>query len=515
MSEAPRLSHTLQSRHVAMISLGGIIGAGLFVGSSAAIASIGPAVILCYILAGILILFSMRMLGELAVANPGIGFFTDYARKVLGHPFGFVGGWLYWYFWMIVVAVEAIAGAIIIAQWIAAPVWLIGLVLLACLTGVNLMSARSYGEFEFWFSSIKVAAIIAFILVTGSYVLGLMPGHGMDFSALTAFGGFAPHGALSVLAGVATVIFSLTGAEITTVAAAESKEPVKAIAAMSTTLTVRVVLFYVLSIFFIVAAVNWTTIKSGHSPFVAALDQIGIPGVALAMNIIVLTAVLSCLNSGLYVTSRALFALAAQGDAPESPDRAQQAQCAGPRHLAGTVFGYGAMMASIFLPATGLFTFLVNASGTAMLFLYAMICIAQIRYRNGLSPEAAGKLPIKMWLFPGLSYFAVLGIGSVLVAMGMIPDLQSQLTTTLLLILALLVIYFSFAGAAMWRRKRARPDSLRPRRKSSWSKTTARAGSPIGRRATIRASPTATASALRNISMPCSAFWCRKGPAMC
>ena len=167
MSKVPQLSHTLQSRHVAMISLGGIIGAGLFVGSSAAIASIGPAVIVCYILAGILILCSMRMLGELAVANPGIGFFTDYARKVLGHSFGFVGGWLYWYFWMIVVAVEAIAGALIIAQWIAAPVWLIGLVLLVCLTGVNLMSARSYGEFEFWFSSIKVAAIIAFILVTG------------------------------------------------------------------------------------------------------------------------------------------------------------------------------------------------------------------------------------------------------------------------------------------------------------------------------------------------------------
>ena len=112
--------------------------------------------------------------------------------------------------------------------------------------------------------------------------------------------------------------------------------------------------------------------------------------------------------------------------------------------IAGTVFAYGAMLTSIFLPATGLFTWLVNASGTAMLFLYAMIGIAQIRYRNGLSPEAAAKLPIKMWLFPGLSYFAVLGIGSVLVAMGMIPDLQSQLTTTLLLILALLVIYFVF-----------------------------------------------------------------------
>ena len=443
-SSTPRLSASLKSRHVAMISIGGIIGAGLFVNSSAAIASIGPAIVVCYLLAGILIFLSMRMLGELAVANPHTGFFTDYARKVLGHPYGFVGGWLYWYFWMVVVAVEAIAGAGIIAQWVPLPSWLIGLGLLAILTGVNLMSARSYGEFEFWFSSIKVAAIIAFILVTGSYVLGLMPGHGMDFSNLAGHGGFAPHGALSVLAGVATVIFSLTGAEITTVAAVESKEPAKAIASMSTTLTVRVVLFYVLSIFFVVAAVNWTTIKPGNSPFVAALNLIGIPGVALAMNIIVLTAVLSCLNSGLYVTSRALFALAAQGDAPEMLIALNKRNVPARAIISGTVFAYGAMLTSIFLSATGVFTWLVNASGTAMLFLYGMIGIAEIRYRSSLSKDAEAKLQLKMWLFPALSYFAVLGIAAVLVAMGMIPDLQSQLTTTLLLIVFLLVVYAIF-----------------------------------------------------------------------
>jgi L-asparagine transporter-like permease len=213
---------------------------------------------------------------------------------------------------------------------------------------------------------------------------------------------------------------------------------------MSTTLTVRVVLFYVLSIFFVVAVVNWTTIRSGSSPFIAALNQIGIPGVALAMNIIVLTAVLSCLNSGLYVTSRALFALAAQGDAPEALIALNKRNVPGRAIIAGTVFAYGAMLTSIFLSATGLFTWLVNASGTAMLFLYGMIGIAQIRYRSSLSPEAAARLPIKMWLFPGMSYFAVLGIAAVLVAMGFIPDLRSQLTTTLLLIIGLLAFYFVF-----------------------------------------------------------------------
>src|SRR5256714_870445 len=229
MSGELTLSRSLRARHVAMISIGGIIGAGLFVGSSAAIAAAGPVVIFSYLITGVLILLSMRMLGELALANPEVGFFTDYARKVLGHGFGFVGGWLYWYFWMIVVAVEALAGAIILHdQWIALPVWLIGLVLLACLTIVNLFSARSYGEFEFWFSSIKVAAIIVFILITGSYVLGLTSHSAADFSNLSRFGGFAPFGGISALAGVATVIFSLTGAEITTVAAVESKEPARA-----------------------------------------------------------------------------------------------------------------------------------------------------------------------------------------------------------------------------------------------------------------------------------------------
>jgi GABA permease len=436
------LSRTLQSRHVAMISIGGIIGAGLFVGSSAAIAAIGPAVIVSYMVAGLLILLSMRMLGELALANPEVGFFTDYARKILGHGWGFVGGWLYWYFWMIVVAVEALAGAIILSEWIALPVWLIGLALLACLTVVNLLSARSYGEFEFWFSSIKVAAIVAFILVTGSHVLGLSPHRGPDFSNLTAFGGFAPFGGLSALAGVATVIFSLTGAEITTVAAVESKEPARAIASMTTTLTLRVLLFYVVSIFLILCTIGWNTIKPGTSPFVAALVEIGIPGAALMMNFVVLTAVLSCLNSGLYVTSRVLFALAAKGDAPQTLVALTRRKVPARAILTGSAFGYAALIASVVSP-TGVFSFLVNASGAAMLVLYFIIGVAQIRHRSAMPPAEAKALAFKMWLFPWASYAAQAGILAVLVAMAFFADLASQLYTTLAFVAGLWLLYFA------------------------------------------------------------------------
>lgn len=430
MKDRPALSRTLQSRHVAMISLGGIIGAGLFVGSSAAIAAIGPAVIFSYIGAGLLILLSMRMLGELALAHPEVGFFTDYARKVLGPGFGFVGGWLYWYFWMIVVAVEAIAGAIIVAEWIAAPVWLIGLVLLVCLTVVNLFSARSYGEFEFWFSSIKVAAILAFIIVTGGYLLGFAPEGSEGLAKLFVHGGFAPYGPLTALAGVATVIFSLTGAEITTVAAVESQEPKRAIAAMTTSLTIRVLLFYVVSVTLILCTVAWDAIVPGTSPFVAALTEIGIPGAGLAMNIVVLTAVLSCLNSGLYVTSRVLFALAAQGDAPQGLVKLNRRNVPARAILTGSAFGYAALVASVVSPS-GVFSFLVNASGAAMLLLYLMIGAAQIRNRKSLTEAELGKLPLRMWLFPYLSYAVEAGIAAVLIAMAFYPDLSSQLYLTL------------------------------------------------------------------------------------
>ncbi len=430
MQDENALSRTLQSRHVAMISLGGIIGAGLFVGSSAAIAAIGPAVIVSYLGAGILILLSMRMLGELALAHPEVGFFTDYARKVLGPGFGFVGGWLYWYFWMIVVAVEAIAGAIIIAEWIALPVWLIGLVLLICLTVVNHFSARSYGEFEFWFSSIKVAAILAFILVTGGYLLGFAPEGSLGFANLYLHGGFAPFGPLTAVAGIATVIFSLTGAEITTVAAVESKEPKRAIAAMTTTLTLRVLLFYLASMTLIMGTVAWNTLKPGTSPFVAALTEIGIPGAGLAMNIVVLTAVLSCLNSGLYVTSRVLFALAANGDAPQALIKLNARKVPARAILTGSAFGYAALIASVVSPA-GVFSFLVNASGAAMLILYLMIGAAQIQNRKTMTKAKLENLPLRMWLFPYLSYATEAGILAVLIAMAFYPDLSSQLVLTL------------------------------------------------------------------------------------
>jgi gamma-aminobutyrate permease len=436
----PGLGKALAARHVAMISIGGIIGAGLFVGSSAAIHAVGPAIVVSYGLAGLVILMVMRMLSEMAMAAPEVGAFTEYARLGLGRWAGFTSGWLYWYFWVVVVAIEAIAGAKLIQEWLPGPVWLIGIVLLAGMTVTNLWSTRSYGEFEFWFASLKVGAIVAFIIIAASYVFGLTPGHQTGLSLLTSEGGFAPHGVISVLAGVTSVIFALCGAEIATIAAAESAEPAKTIAKMTGTVVIRIVLFYVLSIGLIVAIVPWNSIEPGQSPFALALEVIGFPAAATVMKAIVLTAVLSCLNSGLYVTSRVLFILAAKGDAPQGLVKLSGSKVPARAILMGSAFGYLALIASVVSPQK-VFAFLVNASGALMLVVYMLISAAQIVLRRRLEREAPERLTLKMWLFPYASYAVIAAILVVLVAMAFTPDLATQLYASLICVAVVLGAY--------------------------------------------------------------------------
>jgi len=437
------LGKSLKSRHVAMIAIGGIIGAGLFVGSSSAIHDIGPAAVLSYAIAGAVVLMVMRMLSEMAVALPGIQSFPEFARAGLGHWAGFLSGWLYWYFWVVVVAVEAIAGAKILALWIDLPVWLIGIVLMALLTGVNLMSTKSYGEFEFWFSSIKVAAILVFILLAGAYAFGLTSPGGATFANLTAHGGFMPGGISSVLAGVTTVIFALVGAEIATIAAAESAEPAKTVARLTGSVAARLLVFYILSITLIVSVVPWTEIAVGTSPFATVLARTGIPGAATIMNLIVLIAVLSCLNSGLYVTSRVLFALAAEGDAPQALVSVNRRKVPVRAILIASTFSYVALAASVLSPEL-VFTFLVNASGALMLLIYGLLAFAQIAVRRRMEAEAPERLTIRMWLFPWLSYATIGCIALVLIAMAMAPDLASQFYSSLAVTAVCLVLFYVF-----------------------------------------------------------------------
>jgi GABA permease len=284
---------------------------------------------------------------------------------------------------------------------------------------------RSYGEFEFWFASIKVAAIIAFICLCTAYVLGLTGGDG-GVGQLTAEGGFAPEGLGMVLTGVVIVIFAFVGAEIATVAAAESDEPKQAVTKATNSVIGRVLVFYVLSVFLIVAIVPWNSTKLGESPFVAALDIIGIAGAADIMNAVVLTAVLSCLNSGLYVASRMMFALAHRGDAPQWTIQLNSRGVPARAILLATSVGYVSVIAAALWPET-IFLWLVNSSGAVALFVYLLIAVSELRMRARLEREDPERLEVRMWGYPWLTYLVIAAIVVVIASMALVDDVRSQL----------------------------------------------------------------------------------------
>jgi len=458
----PELSRSLQPRHITMISIGGVIGAGLFVASSAAILATGPAIVISYLITGILVLLVMRMLGEMAVSLPAVRSFSEFARAGLGNWAGFVAGWLYWYFWMIVVPVEAIAGANILHAWFGLPAWLLGLVLMGIMTAVNLMSARSYGEFEFWFASIKVAAIVVFIALAAAYACGLTSPNGPTFSNLVAYGGFMPKGFVSVLAGAVTVYFSLTGAEITTIAAAESEEPSRAVARMSTSVIVRVLTFYVGSVLLIVTVVPWVEVRSGESPFTLALTTMGFKWASVAMSVIILTAVLSCLNSAFYVCSRVLFVLAEHGDAPKWLVQVNKRHVPTRSVWMGSLAGVLGILAATTSPQT-VFAFLVNASGALMVFVYMIIAAAHLRMRRAREASGAPPPALTMWLFPWTNYAALVGMAAVLVAMASTAGEMTQELRVSLLSLAIASGAFFVVDARRRARSTPRIAAAAPR----------------------------------------------------
>lgn len=435
------LKKGLKQRHLTMLSLGGVIGAGLFVGSSAIVHDAGPLACITYAITGTIVLFVMRMLGEMAAAQPSTGSFTDYARIAFGPLAGFTTGWLYWYFWVIVVGFEAVVGGQMINKWIpSVPVWCISLGLLVIMTGVNLLSVGAFGEAEYWFASIKVVAIVAFIVVAGLFVLGLWPGATMDFSNLTEHGGLAPNGVGTLFAGVVVVIFSMTGVEVVTVAAAESAEPAKAIRKAVNSVVFRILGFFVISTFLIAVIVPWNEVVPGESPFVAALDRIGVPGTADLLTLVILVAVLSVLNSGLYTSSRLLFVMGGRGDAPRWMTATNKRGVPVKGILSCTVVGYLCVVLSALWPDT-VFLFLINASGAVFLFVYLMICVSELKLRRIWQRESPEKLHFKMWLYPVLPILVTVAILAVLVSMGLREANRIELFQGLAVWAALIVLY--------------------------------------------------------------------------
>lgn len=372
------LKSALKIRHISMISIAGVIGAGLFIGSGAVINSVGPGSILSYTLAGLIVVLVMRMLGEMAAARPTSGSFSNYASEAIGPWAGYTIGWLYWFFWTVVIAIEAVAGAAIIQYWLPDfPVWLMALILTVSLTMTNLFSVKSFGEFEYWFALIKVAAIVLFLILGLSVIIGIYPGIASpEVSNLLGNGGFFPTGISSVLIGITVVIFSFMGTEIVAIAAGESEQPEKSVRIATNSVVWRILIFYIGSIAIVVTLLPWDSANILVSPFVAVLDYIGIPAAAQIMNFVVLTAVLSCLNSALYANSRMLYGMAQKGEAPKSFLKLSKNGVPVRAILFSTAFSYIAVIFSYISPDK-LFLFLVNSSGAVAISLsrYSILSI--------------------------------------------------------------------------------------------------------------------------------------------
>ncbi|PEZ01500.1 GABA permease [Bacillus sp. AFS018417] len=438
-----KLQKQLKSRHVTMISLGGIIGAGLFVGSGAVIHETGPGAILSYAIAGLLIVLLMRMLGEMAVVNPDSGSFSTYARQAIGPWAGYTIGWLYWFFWVIVIAIEATAGGAIVHGWIPSmPIWLVSLILTLLLTLTNIYSVKSFGEFEYWFSMIKIVAIIAFICIGAAIIFGFIPGvESPGLSNLTEHGGFMPKGFGSVFVGIITVIFSFFGAEIAAIAAGESSDPEKSVVVAINSVVWRILLFFIGSVSVLVILLPWNSAESLESPYVTMLNMIGIPAAAQIMNVVVLVAVLSCLNSALYTNSRMLFSLAQKGDAPRALLKVSKNGVPVRAVLASTFFAY---ICSIFnfVSPDKLFLFLVNASGAIALLVYLAIAVSHLRMRRKLEKENPEAMKLKMWLFPYLTYVTIIAMVVILIAMAFIDSMRSQFFLTMMITILVIISYF-------------------------------------------------------------------------
>jgi GABA permease len=393
-----------------MISIAGVIGAGLFVGSAKAIATAGPAVLVSYALAGALVVLVMRMLGEMATAQPDTGSFSTYADRALGRWAGFSIGWLYWWFWVIVIPVEATAGALILGDWFpAVPQWAFALVITGLLVGTNLLSVGSYGEFEFWFALVKVVAIVLFIGLGVAAIAGVLPGSDTSgVGHLWQDGGFMPGGLGSIFAAMLITMFTFMGTEIVTIAAAESPNPESGIRKAVNSVIWRISLFYLGSIFVVVALVPWNAeaLANGDSgSYQFTLEQIGLGWLTTALEFVILTAVASCLNSALYTASRMAFSLSTRGDAPSSWSRTTSRGVPAQAIIASSVIGFLGVVGNYLLPDQ-IFGYLLASSGAIALFVYLVIALSQLRMRRQL--DRAGHQPqVRMWLYPWLTYLTI------------------------------------------------------------------------------------------------------------
>ncbi|MFJ2741599.1 amino acid permease [Streptomyces sp. NPDC087440] len=425
----------LGARQIQMIAIGGAIGTGLFLGAGKGISKAGPSLILAYAIAGLVIFFIMRALGELLMYRPVSGSFSEYAREFLGPFFGFVTGWTYWLFWVVTGITEVTAASEYMQYWtkdatgwINQPQWVFALIFTVVLFGANLISVKLFGELEFWFSMVKVTAIIGMILIcAGILTIGFSDaGDTASVSLLWSEGGFFPKGIGSTLMTLQMVMFAFLAVELVGVTAGESKDPKTVLPKAINTVPWRIAVFYVGALIMILSVVPWTHFQPGISPFVAAFEKMGLGVGAAIVNFVVLTAALSSCNSGMYSTGRMLRDLALNGQAPKFFTKLT----ARGLPLAGTSFSAALMLVGVWInyqwPGEA-FNYVVSFATISGMWAWIMILCSQIKYRRmsdaGLLPKSSFRAPGAPWT----SWFALAFIFMVIVLMGIDKDARISL----------------------------------------------------------------------------------------
>lgn len=447
MVSGDKLKHTLKTRHITMIALGAVIGAGLFVGTGAIIAKAGPAAILSYVIGGFVVTLVMFMLGEMATKHPDSGSFSTYAGNYLGEWAGYSVGWLYWCMWMITIALEALLLGDIIHDFLppislAVGTFAIFLVVMA----MNIYSVKLFGELEYWLSFMKVATIIIFLILGASILFGFqsnIPAPGL--SNLTLPGGFMPNGVLPVLAGVMVVIFAYNGCEVTAIAAGESENPRKNVISAIRSVLTRVMIFYIGSVLILILCIPWTDKVALQSPYVALFSQAGFHAAATAMKIVLFISFLSVMNSGVYTASRMLYSLS-------------QRQCAPALFSHTTKLGIplnslllsfvvcSAILLAYFVNGGDFFLILANSSGSLVIVVWTFIAVAHMIMRRKLKKGHAhahdDEKHFKAWAYPYSNWVAIIALMTILFSQATSPDTQFQLWLTLIIVAVVVGSYF-------------------------------------------------------------------------
>jgi len=447
---AQNLKAGLLPRHIQMMAIGGMIGTGIFKGSSNTISIAGPGVAIAYLIGGALLFFVMSALAEMACAYPTLDI-RKLIQKAFGSRASFVIGWLYWIQWVLVMAVEIVAAGAFLQYWFpAVPLWVLSFIVGVCLILLNILNVKNYGELEFWLAGIKVVTLTLFIVLGGALLFGLTSGTPADFANYTQHGGFFPFGWTGVFSSLLVVLFSYGGAEMIGVTIAETKNAERVLPKVIKGVIWRVILFYVCPLLIICGLMPWNEIANQSSPFVQVLSAFGLGQAAHVMNFVMLTAVISAANSGMYVTTRMLYSLATDGQAPAAFTRLSKhgVPIVGLVVSAVCLF-LGALVA--YLTPSNVFSYLMGIPGFVTIVMWMSICLAQLKLRRSYTA-----LPhYYVRLFP---YTTVLTVLALFVILIMIMSDEANLISSIVCLSVLLVL--TILGYARNRKKASSEKAL-------------------------------------------------------